>query len=118
MNSARCEVFTAVTMKNTVFWDVTQCDSLRTEVLEERIASIIRVTRFGELGATLTVTPTEAYCEETVTLLSLLRLLVTTNIVPSSPILVTPMMEVIRSSETSLLTRASRRYNPEHGILQ
>jgi hypothetical protein len=34
---------------------------------------------------------------------------VTTNVVPSSPILVTLIMEAIRSSETSVLTRATRR---------
>jgi hypothetical protein len=37
------------------------------------------------------------------------RLLVTANIVPSLPILVTLMMEALRSSETSVLTRATRR---------
>jgi hypothetical protein len=44
-NSVRSEVFTAVTMKTAVFWDVTPCGSLRTNVSEERIASIIRVKR-------------------------------------------------------------------------
>jgi hypothetical protein len=39
----------AVTMKNVVFWDVMTCSSLRTDVSEERIASIIRVTRIGAL---------------------------------------------------------------------
>jgi hypothetical protein len=43
-------------MKNAVFWDVTLCDSCKTEVSEERIASIIRVTGIGELGTTLAVT--------------------------------------------------------------
>jgi hypothetical protein len=36
-------------MKNVVFWYITPCDSLRTEVSEERIASIIRVTRVDDV---------------------------------------------------------------------
>jgi hypothetical protein len=44
-------------------------------------------------------------------------LLVTANIVPSSPILVTLMMEEIRSSETLVLTRVTWHNIPEDGIL-
>jgi hypothetical protein len=45
------------------------------------------------------------------------RLLVTAHVVPSSPILVTPIMEALSSSETSVLTRATGRSIQEGGIL-
>jgi hypothetical protein len=48
---------------------------------------------------------------------SVRRLLVTANVVPSSPILVTLMMEALSSSETSVLTRAIRRNIQGAGIL-
>jgi hypothetical protein len=46
-----------------------------------------------------------------------LQLLVTANVVPSSPTSVILIMETIRDSETSVLTTATRRNIPDDGIL-
>jgi hypothetical protein len=74
-------------------------DLVRTDVSEERCASIIRETRIGKLGITLAVTS--------------IRCTQRANVAPSSRILFTLKLETLHSPETSVLTNATWCNIPE-----
>jgi hypothetical protein len=92
---------------------------VRTDVSEEPGASFIRVTKIGELGTTQAATSYRRTLRRNTKCNSSqrTRLLVAACVVLSSPIFVTLMKEAPGSSETSILTRATRRNNPEDTIL-
>jgi hypothetical protein len=76
-------------MKNAVFWDVTECGSCK----NKRFGGKHRIHHQGDKNRCVRN-------NVIIFLLSALRFLVTANVVPSAPILLTLMMEAICSSET------------------
>jgi hypothetical protein len=89
---------------------------VKTDVSEELSAYITRVTRIGELGTTIAITNNQrtllVLALHIVFLRSVRLLLVTPNVVHSSPILVTLIMEVLGSSEMSVLNKSHTAYQP------
>jgi hypothetical protein len=85
-------------MKNAVSEMLRRVALVITDGSEERSSSIVRMTI-------------------TIFLHSVLQFLVTANI-PSSPIFITPMLEAIHSSVTSVLTRAARHSIKQDAILK
>jgi hypothetical protein len=103
----RFEVFTVVTMKNTVPGMSCHAALVRTDVSGECITSIIRIPRISELE-TLAVTSNRRKLQRNTS----------TNAVPSSPILVTFMMEAIVPPKRWFLKESHGINIPEDGILQ
>jgi hypothetical protein len=99
-------------MKNTVFRDVTP----RGSCMNGRFGGTYRLHHQGDKNrrARNNVSLTS---NRRVFLRSVFRLLLTANVVSSTPILVTLMLEALLSSETSVLIISIRRNNTEDGIL-
>jgi hypothetical protein len=116
----RFEVFTAVTVKNGVFWHITPCGVCK----NRRFAGTYRLVHPGDKNwwtrdKALAVTSSRRTLRRNTTWHFFAAcVLVTTSVVPISPILVTLLKEALISCETFILTNAARRIIPEDAILQ
>jgi hypothetical protein len=98
------------------FGNVTKCN----QKLKDTLQTLRMTYHNGHRALALHFAVTFSTCgdmSDIVLLRSMLRLPVTANVVPSSPILITLMMEAIRFSKKSVLTRSTRRHIPGNGML-
>jgi hypothetical protein len=96
----RFEVYTAVTMKNAVFWDVAPCRSCVTRCFGGTYRLHLQGRKIHERGTNVSSLQPSAHAGSTLADFSTIK------------------VEAIRSSETSVHTRSTRRHFPEYGILQ
>jgi hypothetical protein len=94
-------------MKNVVFWDVTPCGCCKNRRFGGTYRLHYRGGKVRRARKNVSSKHAAKKYSHIVFLRSVLRLLITNNVVPHSSILVTPMTNAMRSSETSFLTRAT-----------
>jgi hypothetical protein len=89
---------------------------VRTDDSEEHSATIIRGKEIGDLGTTLALTSNRSTLRRNVNIIISSQRASVPNLVLSSPILVTLMMETILSSETSVPAKAPWCHIPQDNI--
>jgi cytidine deaminase len=112
----RFEVFTAMAMKNGVFWDVTPCGSCKNQLL----VTVMKEALSSSEASVLTRADYKSYIRFEVFTAMTMKNGVFWDVTPcgtcKNQLLVTVMKEALISSEASVLTRATRRNIPEDTI--